>query len=155
MRLGTVLAAALLVLGGSSAGSVQPTLADLRDLGYTCGDGVPDGVPSGTSQWICVGSVAGQDASVAVDGTDRAVTELTLDVTSADPQLAHSEFGRLVAGVAPLSSAPGIAASLASWSGAQTAATVRRARIVSECDSTQCIIDVTSVDGPLEPLILP
>jgi hypothetical protein len=153
MRFTVLPAIAVLMLAACAGNSMRPTLTDLRSA--VCGDGVRDNVPSGLWQWRCRGRVAGTDAFVDVDGNEAGVAEITLTVDSTDPALIGAEFARLAARVAPLTSAPGLADALGTWTSQQIFTTVGRARVEHECDGTQCYLELVSIDGPLTPLMLP
>jgi hypothetical protein len=99
--------------------------------------------------------VAGELAVIDVNGNDRGVAEIIASIDSADPDVMRIEFQRVVTGIALLKVAPGLRGALATWSGQQQVTTVGNARVVGQCDATQCDVDVTSVEGPLEPLRLP
>jgi hypothetical protein len=144
-----------MVLSGCTPGAIQPTLAAIQSLDYTCGDGVRDNVPSGLYQWRCTGRAGSQDATIDVDGNDAGVAEIDLTISSFDLSVIRSEFRRIATDVTPLRVSPLIVDALMGWSGEQRATVVGSARIASECDATQCIVEVTSIDGPLGPLHLP
>jgi hypothetical protein len=150
----SVLLVAILVAACVPA-AVQPTLQDVGSLGYTCGDGTPDGEPSGLYQWHCTGTVAGKLAVIDVDGNDQGVAEIMLSIDSPDPSGIRAEFHRVASGVIPLKIAPLLGEALAAWSGEQEATSLGNARVSSQCDPTQCEVDVTAIDGPLTPLRLP
>jgi hypothetical protein len=155
MRRSLVIALTVVVLGGCTPAAIQPTLADVRSLGFACGDGARDNVPSGLYQWHCSGTVAAKDGTILVNGNDGGVAEIDLAINSADPAVMRSEFRRVAIEVMPLRLAPALADALVVWSGPLRATVIRSARIASECDATQCIVEVTSIDGPLRPLRLP
>lgn len=153
----------LLLVAGSLAGcvgagapaTVQATLDGVAALGYRCEAGIPDNVPSGLTQWRCSGTVSGSRATIDVDGNDAGVDGFTLAINGTDPAISRTEFRRFVTAVSPLSAQPGLAAALDSWTGAQDPTSVGGVRVNGECDPTQCVIFIRSVDGPNQPLRLP
>jgi hypothetical protein len=135
---------------------VRPTLVAIGTLGFACGAGIRDNVPSGLSQWSCKGTLDGAEATILVDGKEEGVTEITLDVLAPnDPSTARKEFRRLVTEVPPLSSAPDLVDTLADWDGGQRRVTVGGVAVYAECDSTQCVVGAFTDDDPLRPLPLP
>lgn len=144
-----------LVAAGCASAAVQPTLADVQSLGYACGDGIRDNVPSGLSEWHCSGTAGGRQATINVDGNDGGVAGITLAIDSPDPDVLRAAFQRLATEVAPVKVAPSVRDALVGWSGQQQSTTLGNARVTSECDATQCFVEITSVDGPLQPLRLP
>lgn len=155
MRCRLLIALAVLGVGGCTPTAIEPTLADVRALGFACGDGVRDNVPSGLSQWHCSGRIATKEAAIAVNGSEAGVTEIDLVINSPDPELMRSAFMRVATDVTPLKVGPALRDALAGWSGQQRTTVVGSARVASECDTTQCIVEVTSMDGSLRPLRLP
>ena len=136
--------------------AVQPTLAAIEALGFRCGDGVKDNVPSGLLQWSCGGAMDAVRSTVLVDGNEEGVAGITLVVDDpSDPGVAGAGFGRLVDAVPPLSNAPVLKDTVAGWSGGQQAWTVGGVRIVAQCDATQCIVIVMPAGDALRPLPLP
>jgi hypothetical protein len=141
---------------GTSPAAVQPTLAAIETLGFRCGDGARDNVPSGLFQWSCGGAMEASRSSVLVDGNADGVMGITLFVDDPrDPGVARSGFGRLVDAVPPLSSAPVLKATIAGWTGGQQAWTVGGVRIYAQCDVTQCVVIVMPAGDALRPLPLP
>ena len=135
---------------------VRPTLAAIEILGFRCGDGLKDNVPSGLFQWSCRGAMDAAPSTVLVDGNEDGVEAITLFVSDpSDPGIARRAFGRLVDGVPPLSNAPVLKDALAGWMGGQQASTVGGVRIVALCDATQCIVIVMPAGDALRPLPLP
>jgi hypothetical protein len=150
------LVVAALVLGaGCTPAAVQPTLTEVRSLGYACGDGVRDNEPSGLYQWHCTGMVEGNLAVIDVDGNANGVAGFMLSINAADPGIIRSEFRRVVTSVSPLMAEPDLASALDTWTGTQDPRLVGAARVDGECDATQCNIDISSIDGPIQPLRLP
>jgi len=135
--------------------AVQATLEQLNALGYACGPGVADNVPSGLTQWRCPGTVAGNPAVVDVDGNDNGVAGVTIAINSIDPATSRNEFRRLATALSPLTAQPDLGSALDNWTGAQDPKFVGGARVNGECYATQCLVFITSVDGPTEPLRLP
>ena len=143
--------------GGPAAPStVRPTLSAIETLGFDCGAGISDNVPSGLSQWSCAGKIQGQDTVILVDGNEAGVTGISLGVrTSNDPAVARDGFQRLVASVPPLTSAPTLVDTLAIWSGEQQRPIVDGLAVWAECDETQCVVMVVGSTDALRPLPLP
>jgi len=140
----------------STLSGVQPTLAALDALGFRCGDGAKDNVPSGLLQWSCSGEMEGAPLTVLVDGNEQGTTGITLVVDDpANPGVAGRAFGRLVDAVPPLSTAPVLKDSVAAWTGRQQARIIGGVRVSAECDATHCIITVLPARDPLRPLPLP
>jgi hypothetical protein len=136
--------------------AVQPTLAAIETIGFRCGDGAKDNVPSGLFQWSCGGAVEAARSTVLVDGNSEGVAGITLFVDgSSDPGVARSAFGRLVDAVPPLSTAPILKDTVAGWTGGQQAWTVGGVRIWAQCEATHCIVIVMPSRDPLRPLPLP
>jgi hypothetical protein len=138
--------------------AVQPTLDALESLGYTCGGGTADNVPSGLKQWRCLGSDNGSEGGISVEGNDGGVAAITLAVVwpvSPDPNAAREAYRRLVTTVPPFETAPALADALANWTGEQMASTIGGAQVIAECRQDQCIIIVNSAQSPIEPLRLP
>ena len=154
-----LLAAALAALVTGCSGtpeSVRPTIAGIVGLGYRCGDGIKDNVPSGLFQWHCDGAVNGTPSVVLVDGNAEGVAGVTLDVEPTnDPELARVGFARLVAAVTPLKAAPALADTLIGWTGGQQWKIVGAVRVYAGCESTRCIVMVTPVDDATRPMQLP
>jgi hypothetical protein len=162
MHRGLFALAALLTLAAILAGcasappAVRPTLDGLGRLGFSCGDGMKDNVPSGLFQWSCNGAVDGMASTVLVDGNQEGVVGMTLVIdASADPIVAQSAFAHVVGGVPPLDAAPALAASLAGWTGAQQSHVVGGVRVSAECSPTQCSVIVMPDGDALHPLELP
>ena len=160
-----ILVAALAVGVGALAtacgnpSAVQPTLDALGTLGYTCGEGTPDNVPSGLTEWVCTGPSEGSSA-VDVDGNQDGVAELTLvltwpDLPKPDPNATRDEYRRVVRSVPPLDAAPALEDALADWAGEQMARTIGGARVSAECLQSQCVVTIASTPNPIEPLRLP
>jgi hypothetical protein len=153
--------ALLAVLAGcagarSAPPAVQATLVGIDTLGFRCGEGIPDNVPSGLVQWHCQGSVDGFGSTVLVDGNEEGVAGITMVIDeSIDPGVARAGFGRLVDAVPPLNTAPVLVDTLTGWNGEQQRNVIGGVRVSAECDATQCIVDVVSADDPLRPLPLP
>jgi hypothetical protein len=136
--------------------AVRPTLEAITSLGFRCGDGHRDNVPSGLLQWSCGGSIDSVRSTVLVDGNDGGVAGITLLVEApSDPGVARRGFGRLVDAVPPLSTAPVLKATVAAWTGPQQMWTVGGVRLSADCDPSQCIISVLPSGDPLRPLPLP
>jgi hypothetical protein len=141
---------------GTTPPEVQPTLAAIENLGFRCGDGVKDNVPSGLFQWSCSGTLVSVRSTVLVDGNEEGVAGITLVVEDpSDPAVAGTAFGRLVDAVPPLSTAPVLKATVAGWTGDQQAWTVGGVRISALCGATQCMVTVMPTRDPLRPLPLP
>ena len=141
---------------GTTPAAVQPTLAAIETLGFRCGDGVKDNVPSGLFQWSCSGSMETARSTVLVDGNDGGVAGITLFVDNpSDPAVARNGFGRLVDAVPPLSSAPVLKDTVAGWTGGQQAWTIGGVHVSAQCDATQCVVTVMASRDPLSPLPLP
>jgi hypothetical protein len=147
--------AAMVLVAGCAPSALQPALTGVRSLGYACGDGVKDNVPSGLYQWHCSGMVEGNLAVINVDGNANGVAGFTLSINSVDLALMRAEFLSLVTSVSPLTAEPDLAAALDTWTGTQDPKVFGAARVNGECDATQCVVYITSVDGPLQPLRLP
>jgi hypothetical protein len=133
--------------------AVLTTLAAIEALGLRCGAGLRDNVPSGLFQWSCDGSIEGVHSVLLVDGSHEGVAGISLFVDDpTDPEVARSQFGRLVDSVPPLTTAPVLKDVLAGWTGRQQARTVLGVRISAQCDATQCIVTVMpdrNARGPL------
>jgi len=157
LAVGLVLVVLTGCAGVSSApGTVQPTLAGIDALGFRCGEGQPDNVPSGLFQWICPGSVEGRDATVLVEGNADGVAGITLVINqSIDADVARRGFHRLVESVPPLNRAPVLIDTLAGWSGRQQSIVLGGVRVSAECHDTQCIVMVVNAQDVLRPLPLP
>ena len=135
---------------------MQPALAGIETLGFKCGAGVKDNVPSGLFQWRCTGSFGATSGTVLVDGNDEGVAGVTLVTDgSTDPELARASFARLVGAVPPLDTAPILADQLEGWTGDQRSSVIGGVRVFSVCDATQCIVQVFPAADPLRPLPLP
>jgi hypothetical protein len=153
---GTLILVLAIGCAGKAGPAVQPTISAIETLGFHCGDGIRDNVPSGLFQWSCVGALEATRASVLVDGNDEGVEGLTLDVEDpGHPGVAAAEFGRLVDAVPPLSSAPMLKDTVAAWTGGQKAWTVGGVRVWADCDAAQCLIGVMPAGDALRPLPLP
>lgn len=140
----------------SAPQAVHGTLAAVESLGFRCGDGEADHVPSGLYQWRCKGDFDGVSSTVLVEGNADGVAGITLVTDdSTDPNVARAAFARLVGNVPPLRTAPVLADTLGSWSGEQTSEVVGGVRIFAECADTMCIVMVTDAIDPLRPLPLP
>ena len=140
----------------ATPGSVQPTLAAVGGLGYRCGAGVKDNVPSGLYQWSCGGTVGGATTTILVDGNEAGVAQVTLVVDDPrHPAAAIAEFGRLVDAAPPLDAAPVLKQAVAGWAGDPQAWTMGGVRVSGQCDATQCLLIVVGTGDPLEPLPLP
>jgi len=153
------LAAALFASVVGCAGTpaaVRPTLAGIVALGYRCGEGMKDNVPSGLFQWDCDGTVDGTVSTVLVDGNEEGVAGITLFIgESDDPEIARIGFARLVSEVPPLKSAPALADSLGGWTGRQQSHVVGGVRLFAECEATHCIVIVMPDGDALHPMELP
>jgi hypothetical protein len=154
-----LLTAALVALVAGCNGTpaaVRPTLAGIIALGYRCGEGMKDNMPSGLFQWQCDGAVDETASTVLVDGNQEGVVGMTLFVdTSTDPEVARRSFARLVAGVPPLNAAPALADSLVGWTGRQQSHVVGGVRVFAECEATHCIVIVMPCGDALHPMELP
>jgi hypothetical protein len=140
----------------TAPGAVQATLAAIETLGLRCGDGAKDNVPSGLFQWTCRGAIEGVRSALLVDGNQDGVAGMTLFVDDpGDPGVARTQFGRLVDSVPPLTNAPALKDTLASWTGAQQTWTVGGVRIFALCDGTHCVVTVMPTGDALRPLPLP
>ena len=156
-RLGVVF---VLLLAGCSGATVprtvEPTLAAMADLGLDCGDGTLDNVPGGLTQWRCAGPLEGADTSVFVDGSANGVAAITVDVRgSGGAMAALPVLERLARDVPSLSSAPGLATALASWTGEQVAVTVGQVFVSAACNATSCMVWVAPAAGPLQDVLPP
>jgi hypothetical protein len=141
---------------GTTPAAVRPTLTAIEALGFRCGDGVKDNVPSGLFQWSCVGAMDAARSTVLVDGNDEGVAAITLFVDDpSDAGVARSAFGRLVDAVPPLSNARVLKDTIAGWTGGQQAWTVGGVRISALCDATLCMVTVMPAGDALRPLPLP
>jgi hypothetical protein len=141
---------------GTTPAAVQPTLAAIETLGFRCGNGVRDNVPSGLFQWSCSGSMEAARSTVLVDGNDAGIEGITLFVDDpSHPGVARSGFGRLVDAVPPLSSAQVLKDTVAGWTGGQQAWTIGGVHIAAQCDATQCVVTVLPSRDPLRPLPVP
>src|SRR6187549_3751869 len=120
----------------SAPTAVRPTLDEVEALGYDCGEGVADNVPSGLFQWKCSGTVAGHRSIVDVEGDDDGVAGLTLDINSTDPTITRAEFQRLATSVSLVSAEPALVGALDAWSGVQNPVRIGDARVNGECDAT-------------------
>ena len=140
----------------SAPQAVHETLAGVESLGFRCGEGEADNVPSGLYQWRCKGEFDGVDSTVLVDGNASGVAGITMVTDdSTDPNVARAAFARLVGTVPPLRTAPVLADALASWSGEQTSEVVGGVRLFAECADTMCRVQVSDAADPLRPLPLP
>jgi thioesterase domain-containing protein len=149
--------ALVLVAACGAPSAVQPTLDALASLGYTCGEGQPDGVPSGLTGWHCPGPVA-FEGGVGVEGNGAGVASMTLSVVwpaAADPAAARDVYRRIVTAVPPFDRAPALAEALASWTGAQQSTTIGGALVMAECIRNQCWVTIASTTSPMEPILLP
>jgi hypothetical protein len=156
--LAPVLAALMAIPTGcaSAPAAVRPTIDGLARLGFSCGDGMKDNVPSGLFQWSCHSAASGMASTVLVDGNQEGVVGMTLVIdASTDPIVAQSAFARLAGAVPPLDAAPALADSLAGWTGAQQSHVVGRVRVYADCTSTMCIVIVMPGGDALHPLELP
>jgi len=146
-----------LVVGCNGApAAIRPTLAGIIALGYRCGEGMKDNVPSGLFQWHCDGTVDGTVSTVLVDGNQEGVAGITLFINeSDDPEIARVGFARLVTGVPPLKAAPALADVLRRWPGEQQSTVVGPVRVFAECKPTYCIVIVSPAGDPLRPMQLP
>ena len=152
----TLLGLAVATAGCSAPVAVRPTLDAVRALGFTCGDGERDNVPSGLFQWHCHGAIDGAASTILVGGNEEGVSNITLvSEDSTDPAIARAGFGRLVASVPPLSTAPVLVDALAGWTGAQQRTSVGGVAITGVCDATQCLVTVDPIGDVLRPLPLP
>jgi hypothetical protein len=143
-------------VGTAMPDNIRPTVAAIGTLGYRCGDGVRDNVPSGLFQWSCNGRIDGVPSTILVDGNAEGVAGVTLVVEDPrDPGGTASEFARLVDEVPPLNTAPVLKDTVAGWAGAEQAWTVGGIRISAQCDATQCLFIVRPAVDALRPLPLP
>jgi hypothetical protein len=141
---------------GPAPAAVQPALAAIETLGFRCGDGVRDNVPSGLFQWSCAGRMDAVRSTVLLDGNEEGVAGITFVVDGpSDPRVARSGFGRLLDAVPPLSNAPVLKDTIAGWTGNQQAWTVGGVHISAGCDASQCVVTVMPSRDPLRPLPLP
>ena len=132
--------------------AVRETLDQIDSMGYDCGAGVPDNVPSGLTAWSCPGAVAGNRAGVIVEGNDDGLAGVTLVIHSIDPSISRAEFQRLTAAVPPMSTQPGLDEALDAWTGAPNPVVVGEARINALCDVTQCIVYINYWEAPAQPV---
>jgi len=140
----------------SAPPAVQETLVGIESLGFRCGEGEADNVPSGLYQWRCKGELDGVGSTVLVDGNPVGVAGITMVTdNSTDPNVARTAFARLVSNVPPLRTAPVLAETLGSWSGEQTSQVVGGVRIFAECADSMCRVMVNDAADPLRPLPLP
>jgi hypothetical protein len=156
------IAAALLVaglLGGcdsaNAPAAIRPTVDQIEAMGYECGSGVPDNVPSGLVAWNCSGSVAGNRAGVMVEGNDDGVAGITLVIHSNDPGVIRTEFRRLAAAVPPMSLQPDVDEALDAWTGSPSPMILGGTRVNALCDVTQCIVYIGYREAPAQPLVSP
>ena len=151
----------VLILAGCAVrtaipGAVRPTVAAIETIGYRCGDGVKDNVPSGLFQWSCNGTIAGVPSMILVDGNAEGVAGVTLVVEDPrDPGATARQFARLVDEVPPLDTAPVLKDKVAGWAGGEQAWTVGGIHIAAQCDATQCLVIVAPAGDALRPLPLP
>jgi hypothetical protein len=147
---------ALMVGCNGAPAAVRPTLAGIIALGYRCGEGMKDNVPSGLFQWQCHGAVDGTASSVLVDGNEEGVATITQFINeSNDPEIVRVGFSRLVTGVPPLKAAPALVDALRGWPGEQKSTVVGQVRIFAECEATHCIVSVMPYGDALHPMELP
>jgi len=139
----------------SAPAAVRATLREVEALGYHCDSGVADNVPSGLTQWKCLGTVDGVAAIVDVEGSDAGVVGLTLDVQSVDPDISRAEFRRIASRVPPLTDEPDLATGLDTWTGPQHPSRIGRVGVNGLCDATQCIVFVRFVEAPAQPSTVP
>ena len=151
----SLLVAIILNACAPSFSAVNPTIFKLRDLGYSCGDGIKDNVPSGLYQWHCDRSPDRSDLTELVDGNDRGVAEIDLAFPSNDPDAAKKTYESVIADVPPLVSAKGLHGVLDSWFGEQTSEDVQGIRVAAECQDSWCTIWITSTTSPLDPIPVP
>jgi hypothetical protein len=146
----------VIVAACSAPAAVRPTIDAVRALGFACGDGQRDNVPSGLFQWHCRGAIGGTPSTVLIGGNDRGVSDITLvSDESTDPAIARAGFELLVRTLPPLSTRPTLVDALAGWSGEQRRTIVGGVAVTGECDATQCLVMVDPVDDVLRPLPLP
>lgn len=151
-----ILGLAAACVGTGTPNAVRPTLAAIETLGFRCGDGLRDNVPSGLFQWSCSGALEAARSTVLVDGNEEGVAGITLFVDQpGDAGVARSGFGRLVDAVPPLSHAPVLKETVAGWTGDQHSWTVAGVRMSAQCDATQCVVVVMPAGDALRPLPLP
>ena len=151
-----VLALVGCAVGPATPETVRPTIAAIETLGYRCGDGIKDNVPSGLYQWSCNGTIAGVPSTILIDGNSEGVAGVTLVVEDPrNPGATASQFARLVDAVPPLNRAPALKDSVAGWAGGEQAWTVGGIRISARCDATQCLFIVVPAGDVLRPLPLP
>jgi hypothetical protein len=102
------------------------------------------------------GARQGVGSALMVDGNQEGVAGMTLVIDDpGDPEVARTQFGRLVDAVPPLTRAPGLKDTLASWTGAQQTWTVVGVRIFALCDGTHCVVTVMPTRDAVHPLPLP
>jgi hypothetical protein len=136
----------------SAPPAIRPTLEGVHAMGFTCGDGVEDNVPSGLFQWICTGIVEENPSTVLVNGNAAGLTEVVLVIDeSIDPRTLVAGFERLVTTVPPLSRLPALPSALAGWTRAEERIEVAGVAVLAECD-VQCQVFLGSAAGPLAPL---
>jgi hypothetical protein len=142
--------------GAAVPGRVAPTLAEIETLGFDCGDGIKDNVPSGLYQWSCIGTMDDEHTEILVDGNDEGVNQIDVVVLeNGDPGVAGRLFDRLVETVPPFDTAPVLKDTITDWDGTEWSRAIGGVRISAFCAATQCSILVMPADGPLRPLPLP
>jgi hypothetical protein len=150
-------------LGRSAPAAVQPTLDALTALGLHCGDGIPDNVPSGLSQWHCRAKADGDHGDdVLVNGNNAGIAELDVVTVSDDPAPSRTLLIRVVATTPPLAALDGLAAdlndALIDWAGEQRTVNVRGLTLRAECLAPnqfgpgQCLITITG-PNPIKPML--
>ena len=156
------IAVALVLLGSlggchtsNAPAAVRATIDQIEALGYDCGAGIPDNVPSGLKSWSCSGTVAGNRAGVMVEGNDARLAGITIDINSTDPAVTRAEFRRLAGTVPPMNTQPELMEALSAWTGEQNPMILGKTRVNGLCDATQCIIYIGYLDPPAQPLDSP
>jgi hypothetical protein len=135
---------------------VAPTLAAVESLGFDCGDGIEDNVPSGLWQWKCAMILDVGHTSILVEGNDEGVASVTVVLDdSTDPAAARDVFNRVVDAVPPLNTAPILKDAIADWGGSQRLRDVGDVRVGSVCDEFQCLVWVVGAHDALRPIPLP
>ena len=150
---------------------IEPTLAAVEALGAHCGDGVPDGAPSGLVEWTCKATADGDAArqyvlSVMVDGNDQGVARVVLVMDTNQmirdgdrgrgPDHLRTALGLLVDRLPLLSVAPALRSAMDAWDGADKAIEVGHARIGASCpDDSGCSLEIDPIGDATEPMQLP
>jgi len=171
----SVLAASLAAAGCANAPSaVAPTLAAVEALGANCGDGQPDGVPSGLIEWTCLATGGGElDKQrirvVLIDGNEHGVTGVVVAMDSdrmvaetggvggyTGPDRLRAALGLMVDRLPLLSVDPAVADALEDWAGEEMATNVGNARVQARClEQGACNVEISPAGNPIGPLRLP